>query len=66
LNEIIDTIIELVRDMEFEFDPQKSQSNQTKHGIDFLAVQQLWTDLDRIEIPAKTESESRFVVIGRI
>jgi uncharacterized protein len=66
LNEVIGIIIELVRDMEFEFDPQKSQSNQAKHGTDFLEAQQLWADLDRIEVPAQTENESRFVVIGKI
>lgn len=52
--------------MEFEFDPQKSQSNQQKHGIDFVEAQQLWTDVDRIGIPARTEDEARFLVIGKI
>ncbi|MDX2231293.1 MAG: BrnT family toxin [Leptolyngbyaceae cyanobacterium bins.349] len=52
--------------MDFEFDEAKSQSNESKHGIDFVAAQQLWTDPARIEIPAKTEDEPRFLVIGRI
>jgi uncharacterized DUF497 family protein len=52
--------------MEFEFDPQKSQSNQQKHDIDFIKAQQLWMDIDRIEIPARTEDEARFLVIGKI
>ncbi|WNZ27991.1 BrnT family toxin [Leptolyngbya sp. NK1-12] len=52
--------------MEFEFDPQKSQSNQQKHGIDFTEAQQLWMDIDRIEIPARTEDKTRFLVIGKI
>ncbi len=52
--------------MEFEFDPQKSQANQQKHGIDFVEAQQLWADVDRIEIPARTEDEARFLVIGKI
>jgi hypothetical protein len=52
--------------MGFEFDPQKSQANKRKHGIDFLEAQALWDDLERLEIPAITEDEPRSVVIGRI
>ncbi|OFC68791.1 BrnT family toxin [Alteromonas confluentis] len=50
----------------FEFDEQKSQSNLIKHGIDFLEAQKLWDDSMLVEIPAKTEDEPRFVVIGLI
>lgn len=52
--------------MEFEFDPDKSASNQNKHGIDFNQAQQLWTDPNRVEIQARTEDEQRFLVIGKI
>ena len=52
--------------MKFEFDEAKSQSNQGKHNIDFVNAQQLWADPDRIEIPARTEDEPRFLVIGKI
>ena len=52
--------------MEFEFDPQKSQINKKKHGIDFVEAQELWNDPDRIEIPAKTVDEERFLIIGKI
>ena len=52
--------------MEFEFDKSKSQSNHDKHRIDFVEAQRLWADPDRIEIPARTEDEPRFLVIGRI
>ncbi len=52
--------------MDFEFDPSKSQSNQEKHSIDFIEAQRLWADPDRIEIPAKTEDEPRYLVIGKI
>ena len=51
---------------EFVFDPQKSLRNKEKHGIDFIEAQQLWDDPDLIEIPAKTEDEARFLVIGMI
>jgi uncharacterized DUF497 family protein len=50
--------------MEFEFDPNKSAANKFKHGIDFVEAQELWNDLDLLEIPAKTEDEPRFLVIG--
>jgi len=45
---------------------EPSQSNQEKHNIDFVNAQQLWADPDRIEIPARTEDEPRFLVIGKI
>lgn len=52
--------------MEFEFDPTKSAANQAKHGIDFVAPQALWLDDARLEIPARTEDEPRWLLIGRI
>jgi uncharacterized DUF497 family protein len=52
--------------MEFEFDRRKSQINKKKHGIDFIEAQGLWEDPDRIEIPAKTTDEPRFILIGKI
>ncbi len=50
----------------FEFDGSKSESNLTKHGIDFIAAQALWNDPALLEIPAKTQDEPRFLVIGTI
>ncbi len=52
--------------MEFEFDPAKSASNLEKHGIDFTAAQALWQDVMRVEIPARTVDEARWLVIGEI
>ena len=52
--------------MHFEFDPKKSNSNKQKHGIDFVAAQALWDDPDLLEIPARTEDEQRFLVVGKI
>jgi uncharacterized DUF497 family protein len=48
-----------------EFDPQKSLTNKEKHGIYFHEAQVLWQDVNRIEIPARTE-EPRFLLIGMI
>lgn len=50
----------------FEFDVAKSESNRTKHGIDFVEVQSLWNDPMLMEIPARTDDEPRFLVIGLI
>jgi len=52
--------------MEFEFDKRKSEINMIKHGIDFIEAQNIWNDPDRIEIPAKTIDEQRFLIIGKI
>lgn len=52
--------------MEFEFSKRKSESNKRKHGIDFVDAQALWGDPDRLEIPAKTQTEQRFLLIGKI
>lgn len=52
--------------MEFEFDKRKSEINMTKHGIDFIEAPNIWNDPDRIEIPAKTIDEQRFLIIGKI
>lgn len=52
--------------MKFEFDREKSNKNKEKHGIDFYEAQSLWDDPDMIEIPARTEDEPRFMVVGKI
>jgi hypothetical protein len=52
--------------MGFEFDPQKSDRNLAKHGIDFIEAQRLWNDPNLLEIPARTEDEPRLIVIGQI
>ena len=52
--------------MSFEFDAVKSASNRDKHGIDFSEAQALWRDTHRIEVPARTTDEPRWMVIGQI
>lgn len=52
--------------MEFEFDEEKSRSNKDKHGIDFVEAQSLWLDEMFVEVPARTEEEQRFLVVGMI
>ena len=53
--------------MRFEWDEAKSQSNQNKHGIDFIEAQALWRDVDRYQVPAVTiDNEGRWFVFGKI
>ena len=50
----------------YEFDENKSVANLNKHGIDFVTAQELWNDPDLIEIQVTSDSEARFLLIGRI
>jgi uncharacterized DUF497 family protein len=52
--------------VEFEFDEVKSRANKDKHGIDFIEAQTLWLDEMLVEVPARTEDEPRFLVMGVI
>lgn len=52
--------------MEFEFDPEKSEKNRVKHGIDFPAARALWQDDARLIVPARTENEPREAIIARL
>jgi uncharacterized protein len=44
----------------------KNAANQQKHGIDFVQGQRLWQDPMRVEVPARTVDEPRWLVIGQI
>ena len=50
----------------YEFDTSKSESNRLKHGIDFVDAQALWDDPMLLEIPARTDDEPRYLVVGLI
>lgn len=52
--------------LDFEFDPAKSAANVAKHGIGFDAAQSIWSDPRRVEVPARTSDEPRWMVIGQI
>jgi uncharacterized protein len=52
--------------MHFVFDEAKSQANIEKHGLDFVAAQEIWLDPNRVHIAARTLDEPRFLVIGVI
>jgi hypothetical protein len=51
--------------VDFEFDPQKSESNKAKHGIDFIEAQALWRS-KHVLLGAKDALERRYMVMGRI
>ena len=44
---------------EFAFDQARRASNLAKHGIDFLAAQQLWNDAELLELPARIITATR-------
>lgn len=50
----------------FEYDPNKSQTNKQKHGIDFEEAQQLWEDKSLLVFNVQTEPESRQLGIARL
>ena len=52
--------------MNFEYNLSKSKSNKLKHGLDFGEAQVIWDDPDRLLVPARTQGEPRFLLIGKI
>jgi uncharacterized protein len=52
--------------MRFEFDPAKSKVNAGKHGIDFVAAQELWDDVNRGVLPADSRVEPRHLLLAQL
>lgn len=52
--------------MRFEWDPIKSATNNTKHGIDFETAKNLWRDDNRVEIHVSYPDEERFIIVGKL
>ncbi|MES2755465.1 MAG: BrnT family toxin [Pseudomonadota bacterium] len=51
----------------FEFDPDKSAANKSKHGIDFIAAQALWRGVTVTASSSRLpQEEDRLIVVGRI
>jgi hypothetical protein len=48
----------------FEFDQVKNSINEKKHSINFTEAQELWKDVFRVIIPAKTRDEERHIIIA--
>lgn len=51
--------------IKFEHDQKKSQLNAQKHGISLEQAQALW-EQPYVEIPAFSEDEPRFLLIGKL
>jgi uncharacterized protein len=53
--------------LEFEWDPQKAESNQAKHGVSFEEAMTVFGDpLGRlVDDPEHSQNAERFVVFGR-
>jgi uncharacterized DUF497 family protein len=52
--------------MRFEYDSDKSISNERKHGIDFDTAQRLWLDSNLFVLPSRFPNEPRYLAVGRI
>lgn len=52
--------------MQFEFDLMKSKANKAKHKIDFEEAKPLWDDPLGVIIPARSETEPRYVLIAQL
>lgn len=50
----------------FEYNSTKSMTNKSKHGIDFEEAKAIWKDINLIEIKAKSDTENRYALIGKI
>lgn len=50
----------------FQYDPEKSQSNLDKYGIDFEQAQALWEDPKLVRISARSDDEPRIMIIARL
>jgi uncharacterized DUF497 family protein len=50
----------------FEYDPEKSEANRLKHGIDFEAAQALWQDDRKVTGPTNSPEEPRWMIVGMI
>ena len=50
--------------MEFEFDQNKSNANEDKHGIGFIEAQDLWDDEFRMEAELEHKGEQRYLLIA--
>jgi uncharacterized DUF497 family protein len=58
------TSVHTLDTVEFEWDPEKAESNRAKHGVDFAeAVDVLFDDL-AVTIPDDDDDEERFVTLG--
>lgn len=54
----------VMEDIDFEWDEARSQTNQDKHGIDFITAQCLWEDPANLIVALDFPHEPRWALIG--
>jgi len=52
--------------MEFDYDPRKSATNKTKHGVDFEEAKLVWQDAEAVLLASAYSAENRYLAIGHI
>ena len=52
--------------MGFEWDEEKSKKTKEDRGISFEDAMVLWLDREALDIPARSEGETRWARIGKI
>lgn len=50
----------------FEYDENKSITNEVKHGISFGEAKELWNDPKALVLPATDINEKRFLLIANL
>ena len=50
--------------MIFEFDENKSVTNEAKHGISFEEAKKLWNDVNAVKLEAIERNEIRYLLIA--
>jgi len=52
--------------MIFEFDENKSASNEVKHGISFEEAKKFWNDVNALKLEAIERNEIRYLLIAML
>ena len=54
--------------LEFEWDSEKNNTNEVKHGIRFEDIVSVFNDINRIELydEEHSQNEDRYIVIGHV
>ena len=55
----------MFEEYQFEWDPQKAETNLKKHGLSFERVRTIWDDEKRIYYHLCDQPETRWLVIAR-
>ena len=50
----------------FEYDPEKSEANLAKHGIDFETAQAMWLDERKVFGPTVSPDEERWMLVAML